>query len=115
MDIEHIQEAETADQATGCSGSPEGQLYSNGGDRVTDEEAAELFAAGNLIEAPNAGAGSYREVLARLGVEVSEVLDWTSSAGDWVFATPAGVVYQHNRYPYHGFSYGLDPSAIWKF
>lgn len=105
-------EADVADRATGCHGSPEGQLYSAEGLRIADDEAAEIFLTGVAIEAPNAGAGAYRQILARLGVKVYEVLDQTSSAGNWSFQTDEGIVFQNNRHPYHGFSYILDRIAI---
>jgi len=107
-----LHESQLADQATGCRGCPEGQLYDSSGNKLTDEEAAELFLDEQLIEAPNAGAGSYRGVMERLGVTVTEVLEQSSSAGDWTLLTDKGIVFQHNRYQYHGFSYALDRHAI---
>ena len=105
-------EAEIADQATGCREvTPRGQLYLRGGFKVTDEEARKAFCEGETIEDPNAGAGSYRNFLERMGISGTiDVFDQTASSGDWtllveVMDTEWAMIIQANRYPYHGFRY----------
>jgi len=61
------------------------------------------------------GAGQYREVFRQMGYAHLEVMDWTSSAGDWWFIVSedgkswynAG---QENRWPRSGFEYSVDKS-----
>ena len=102
-------EKQACEDATGCREScHNATLYAEGGSNVSDEEASSLFRNGKTIHDPNAGAGSFRQVLARLGYVRVEVLDWTSSAGDWAFKVKAGVIYQENRYPNCGFKYSLS-------
>ena len=105
----HIAEEATGIRATLENGGP---FYIRGGDQVSDDEAREYFLNGKTIEAPNAGAGSYKDVFARLGVNDVCVEDWTSSAGDWCFTVFDGErtrnAWQENRYPYHGFKYTLE-------
>lgn len=102
-----------AEDATGCNANPHGlgKLYADGGEVVSVTKAKRLFRDGKSIEIPNAGAGSYNKVLAMLGYKRVEVVDWTSSAGDWTLAirTADGwkPVSQENRHPYHGFRYAL--------
>src|ERR1035437_5862714 len=107
--IQKLQNQVIAEQATGCVErvTAGGQFYDGDGDKVSDAKARKLFRKGELIEAPNAGAGSYDAILARLGYKTVEVEDWTSSAGDWTFAVKGGYVSQLNRYPFHGFKYML--------
>lgn len=110
MTARDLIQAEVSDQATGCrqrmpSG---GQLYDNNGERISDAKARQLFREGEIVEAPNAGAGSYKFILARLGFKNVNVEDWTSSAGDWCFKVKTGYVFQENRYPYHGFAYSFQ-------
>jgi hypothetical protein len=110
---------QAAEQATGCNQNPAtpegGQLWvstHNGeGRKVSDSEARRLFREGNEIEAPNAGAGSYITILERLGFTAVEVEDHTSSAGDWTFKVPSGLVFQRNRYPHCGFAYQYQRDA----
>ena len=105
----HIAEEATGIRATIENGGP---FYIRGGDQVSDDEARDRFLAGWPVEAPNAGAGSYNEVFARLGFNDVCVEDWTSSAGDWCFTVFDGerarTAFQENRYPYHGFKYTLE-------
>ena len=111
--------AAIADQATGCRQNPAtptgGQLWVKTDDgygrEVTDKEARRLFRDGTEIEAPNAGAGSYAVILERLGFSAVEAEDHTSSAGDWIFCVPSGLVFQSNRYPRHGFAYQYQRDA----
>lgn len=105
------------EQATGCVANMQdgGPFWLSEDKKVSDEEAAEAFVGGREVHAPNAGAGSYRAVLSRLGFTFVDVLDWTSSAGDWVFAVRRDevdwVVCQTNRYPHHGFAYTAQPKG----
>ena len=101
-----------AEDATGCRESRcgLGQLYDGKGNPLTVEEAQNLFEQSEeLIEIPNAGAGSYAEVFKLLGYEDAKPIEWSSSAGEWTFAIRGGDAWyfaqQSNRYPRHGFSY----------
>jgi len=89
-----------------------GQLYSPDGERISDWKARKLFRDGYDIEAPNAGASSYRDILPRLGYKNIEVFDWSSSAGDWILIVRTGVVFQQNRYPGYGFIYSLEKHEL---
>lgn len=101
-----------AEQATGCRQRGALVFYNDDGHEVTIEQAADLFWEHEPVIVPAAGAGSYRPILMDFGCEDIEVLDWTSSAGDWVFAIKDGdtwrVVFQANRYPHCGFRYRLS-------
>lgn len=119
MSVRRLIEEEAAAQGTGIRASVAdgGQLYITGGDTVTDEEASERFLAGDVIHAPNAGSGSFRTILSRLGFDDVKVWDWSSSAGDWVLIVnpddiAAAVVYQSNRHPNCGFSYSYNDDAL---
>jgi hypothetical protein len=107
--IMRMVEQEIAEEATGiaerASSAP---LYADGGDTVSVARARKLFRQGVPIHDPNAGSGSFRSVLSRLGFNDVEVEEWTSSAGDWVFRVRSGLVFQTNRYPYHGFMYTFN-------
>jgi hypothetical protein len=112
-------EKHVAESATGIAESPGGigTLYSDEGKPLADVAAASvLIRVGNLIEAPNAGAGSYLRFFSVLGFEEVQVADSMASSGDWSFAVkdskrktrqwrPAS---QENRYPYHGFKYHVS-------
>lgn len=103
-------EQHMAEQATGCvEQAPEGgTLYDDDGNPVSDAQAHRLFHEGKPIHAPNAGAGSYKAILRRLGYKWVKVEDWTSSAGDWVFRVwNKRLVFQANRHPRFGFSFTL--------
>lgn len=113
--MDAVMEKQAAEAGTGCAermkaGGPFWSGVGDSGRKVSDTEARRLFREGEAIHAPNAGAGSYRAVLARLGFRKVDVEDWTSSAGDWCFRVRGGLVFQENRYPYHGFRYVLDQS-----
>lgn len=106
-------EQQISEDATGCREAARGigVIYDDDGQPLDTAEAARAFLAGETIEVPNAGAGSYRAVFETLGAEDWDVFETCSSAGDWTLAVrydgfwyPA---WQHNRYPYHGFSYTL--------
>lgn len=99
-----------ADQATGCRERAKngGQFYDSNGNKISDTAAKKLFREGQLVAAPNAGAGSYNAILKRLGFHKVEVDNWSSSAGDWTFKVQGNrFVNQTNRYPHHGFAYYL--------
>lgn len=56
------------------------------------------------------GADSYREFARKKGFKHVEVVDWTSSAGDWSFIVSKNgktwlVLSQTNNYPRPGFSH----------
>lgn len=101
-----------SEEATGCYQQGEIVFYNEGGDKITNEEATKLFENNEIVEVPNAGAGSFREIISLLGFSELEVIDWTSSAGDWAFGVKNEigwfVVWQENRYPYYGFKYCLS-------
>ena len=97
------------EQATGCSQHGNiGKFYDNTGCEISIKYARKIFRQGNTVEVPNAGAGSFREVFKMLGYKKVDVYEWSSSAGDWTFILRGkGYACQENRYPYHGFRYGL--------
>ena len=97
------------EQTTGIKENPHGigQFYDCIGLEVSRKKARILFRQGEVIEVPNAGAGSFREVLKELGYKKVDVYEWGSSAGDWTFKIKGGFVSQENRYPRFGFRYGL--------
>jgi len=109
------QEKQMAEEATGISENPRGlgKLFACPGVELTPEAARNYISDGELVEVPNAGAGSYTAFFTDIcKFEKVQVIDWTSSAGDWVFGVldnecwyPA---FQTNRYPRHGFSYSVD-------
>lgn len=81
-------------------------------DRVlTSEEAREwLVDEEETLEVPAAGAGSYNELAALLGLGKLEAYETSSSAGDWQFRLlekPGVFLQQENRHPYAGFRYCL--------
>lgn len=112
--LKDVIEQTKAEEATGIPENTHGigAFYDGRGNLLTLEEAKEQFEESKVIEAPNAGAGSYHKVLAALGATKVEVWDHTSSAGDWSFMVElAGTwfcVSQSNRWPKHGFSYCLS-------
>ena len=58
-------------------------------------------------------ADSYKNYAQEQGFNYLEVLDWTSSAGDWSFLVSKNekhwqVLYQTNNYPRRGFSHQLS-------
>jgi hypothetical protein len=114
------QETEMAEEATGIAQSPGGlgKLYARGGIELTDEEAQDRILANECVEAPNAGAGSYRKFFVdRVLYAELKVVEWSSSAGDWTFAVRDDslwrLAFQTNRYPRHGFSYSVDNDLCW--
>lgn len=99
-----------AEQATGIRAHMDegGPFYDKDGNKVSDTAARRLVREGETVEAPNAGAGSYRDIARRLGYNKLDVEDWTSSAGDWCFKLAGGrFMWQSNRWPRHGFTYSI--------
>lgn len=99
-----------AEQATGIvERAPEGgPFYDDKGNKVSDTAAKHLFRNGKTVALPNAGAGTYRTAMERLGYKKVELFDSTSSAGDWTLElTKSLMVSQSNRYPHCGFNYML--------
>lgn len=108
-----------AEQATGCYEHPAGlgSVYDRHGQAISWEAAQDIFLERfDAIEVPNAGAGSYRKVFQALNYTEVELLESSSSAGDWTFMAFDGcywdVVFQTNRYPRHGFSYSRHMDLI---
>ena len=106
------------EEATGISASPGRQLYARGGTKLDDEAAAEALRRGETVEAPWAGASSYRDVFERLGFKIGTVIDQCSSAGDWSMLVQNEadelfyVACQFNRHPRCGFSYAVDTQRV---
>lgn len=105
-------EQRTAEEATGCVQIGRLVYLNEKGIILNEEQAAQIFQSYGLIGVPGAGAGNYREVFVVLGVDVIEVNDWTSSAGDWSFGVKIYdkwyMATQENRYPCIGFKYLLS-------
>jgi hypothetical protein len=62
-----------------------------------------------------AGAGDYADYAQSQGYDYCEVVDWTSSAGDWTFIVSKDgnewyLMYQENNYPGYGFTRTIDTS-----
>lgn len=105
-------EQKMCEEATGCNQQGKLVYYNEEGEKITLKQASELLQTNQLIEIPAAGSGNYREVFTSLGFEEVEVIDWTSSAGDWTFGVKNEngwyMAVQENRYPYHGFKYMIS-------
>lgn len=59
------------------------------------------------------GAGSYVDYAHERGFMIIEVLNWSSSAGDWQFIVSKDgfewyILDQQNNYPLPGFTHALD-------
>lgn len=86
------------------------RFFDDAGQPVNLVTARRLVRAGSSVSVPDAGGGSWREVARLLGFNKIEVEDWTSSAGDWVFAIRGRrLLFQSNRYPSRGFAYSIAP------
>ena len=64
------------------------------------------------------GAGAYRRWAKAQGYPHVEVLDWSSSAGDWQFlvsqdGTEWFLLTQTNNYPRPGFTREIDTTRSW--
>ena len=62
-------------------------------------------------------ASSYREAAEQMGFNRVEVLNWTSSAGDWQFLVSRDgeewqILDQSNNWPKAGFSYSLSDEVF---
>ena len=116
--ISTLTERLLAEQATGLAQTRRGlgKYYVSESLAVSPRTACDMLRDGRAvcIHIPNAGAGSYREFFTSLGITEVQVVDHTSSAGDWVFAIKDGAegmwypAFQTNRYPRHGFSYSIN-------
>jgi hypothetical protein len=117
--LHHMQASSMAESATGMfAGYDElANMCDEHGNLITVEQARQLlFDAEEPIILPNAGAGTYKKVISEiLQADELEVIDWTSSAGDWTLAYKDGdtwyPLFQSNRWPMHGFSYSIDRSC----
>lgn len=102
-----------ANQATGCYPSGNIQFYNNKRIKLTLKQAIKAINQGDVVEVPDAGAGSYDEIFKMLGFTKIQAICLTSSAGDWSFGvkdkTGWRLASQENRYPYRGFRYIIDP------
>jgi hypothetical protein len=64
------------------------------------------------------GAGGYLNFALQRGYSHVEVLDWTSSAGDWQFLVSRDgnewqILHQTNNYPRPGFSYFISDDVFY--
>ena len=64
------------------------------------------------------GAGDFREWARQQGYPFCEVLNWTSSAGDWSFLVSRDgktwhPMWQSNNYPKPGFSRIVEETVSW--
>ena len=64
------------------------------------------------------GAGGYLAYAKQNGYTHCEVLDWTSSAGDWTFLVSKNgfewrILYQENNWPRPGFSYSVGDTVFY--
>jgi hypothetical protein len=64
------------------------------------------------------GAGNFRKVFESMGYKQVDVLDWSSSAGDWSFIVSRDgqtwhLATQENAYPHVGFRYNVDMTEIY--
>ena len=62
-------------------------------------------------------AGRFRDYARSQGYEFVEVVDWTSSAGDWSFIVSKDgeewhPMSQENNWPRQGFTRSIDTSAV---
>jgi hypothetical protein len=62
------------------------------------------------------GANSYMDYAEELGYKHIEVLDWSSSAGDWQFVASRDglrwyILCQENNYPRPGFSHSISEES----
>ena len=63
------------------------------------------------------GAGNYEDYAMNKGYDYIEVLDWSSSAGDWSFIISKNgkdwrILFQTNNYPAFGFSYEISDEVF---
>jgi len=109
-------EKQMSEQATGCFQHGSLVYYDETGTKITPKQAEDLLKTNQQIEVPSAGAGSYKEIFTSLGFEEIEIIDSTSSAGDWTLGVKNCygwfVAVQENRYPYHGFKYSISDLIV---
>ena len=100
-----------AEQATGIKQTGNIQFWSDDM-KIKEKQAKEFLYQNKEVAVPNAGAGSYDEAFENLGFDKIEIVESTSSAGDWTFGikdkTGWRLAWQENRYPYYGFRYSID-------
>jgi len=65
------------------------------------------------------GAGAYRQAFEEMGYNRLEVLNWSSSAGDWQFIVSKDglqwhIAEQSNNWPRAGFSYYVDTEQVFE-
>jgi hypothetical protein len=100
-----------ADEVTGIRTRVRGggPIYDSHGGFIDDNQAYTEFCNGRTIEVPNAGAGCLADVMERMNLTETEVVEQSSSAGDWTYLVKDGdfwyVVSQENRWPRSGFRY----------
>ena len=78
-----------------------------------DNDAAKWMKQGGEVFAPGVSASNYHNFFRRMGFVDVKVIDYTSSAGDWVFGIRNKdllwyVAFQENAYPKVGFIYSID-------
>ena len=109
--MNNTQEKIMCETITGCSQQGKIVYYGESGEQISQNEAAIILRNNGIIEVPAAGSGNYREIFTALGFSEVEVIDLTSLAGNWTFGVLGEkgwlIAYQENRYPYHGFKYGI--------
>lgn len=107
-----------AEEATGVRQSGSLRFYhkSDPDNPISSEQAREwLLDEEDVIAVPAAGAGSYNDVAVALDLGDLQVINNSSSAGDWLFKLldrPGWFMNQTNRYPYHGFAYSVFSDAV---
>lgn len=116
--ISTLTERLLAEQATGLAQTRKGlgKYYVSESLAVSPRTAYDMLRAGRAVQihVPNAGAGSYHEFFASLGLTEIRVVQDSSSGGDWTFAIKDGLggmwypAFQTNRYPRQGFSYSIN-------
>ena len=79
-------------------------------DQIVDSGICEQFTGCD-------NAGAFRDFAHEKGYQYVEVLDWTSSAGDWQFIVSRDgkvwfVMSQENNWPRSGFSRFIDETAM---
>ena len=112
--MRNVMEKTVCEQATGCQQVGSIIFYDDKGNKISVKEAKKIIQDYGIVEVPQAGAGSFREVFDSLGFEEAEIVDSTSSAGDWGLGVKNEVgwfpAWQENRYPYNGFRYSINDS-----
>lgn len=104
-----------AEEATGVPqrGKYLRRMYTRDGNGIAPIIAQRELRNGQVIEVPNAGAGSYAAFFECMGFRSTETVDTSSSAGDWSFLLKDKdgtwrIGFQTNRYPYYGMAYTVS-------